>query len=322
MLLRFVLRALLLGALLLPFQLLVGGVLETEPLPARDRLDAIVKSRADVLFFGDSVSTATRSDDQDKRPLDLFLEERLPGRRVGRVGGNAHFMDVHLAYLEYALASSYRPRIVVVPLNPRSFSPLWDKNPAFQHVKDRIRLRWGDSWGCGLARPVMGYRLYDRAPASEGEWLEVPAFIGTKNIGTLGQVLNGKGPLQLIPPLERFLSLCYLNPVTEGHRHLVALGRIAALCRQEGIPLLVYVTPVDMESGERWIGPAFREIVGNNLDVVRRSLSAHGVNLLDLSALLEAAAFAWKDFPNEHLAEDGRRRLAEAIASAIVSLAK
>jgi hypothetical protein len=319
---RFVLKALALAAVLLPLQLWTGDLLDVGPFPARQRLDEHLKARVDVLLLGDSVATFVRPDDRDKRPLDRLLAERLPGAKVGLVGGNAHFMDVHLAFVEHAFASGARPRAVVVPVNLRSFSPLWDLHPGLQHLKERLRLRWGDTWGLGLFRPVEAYRLYERGPASEKEWLESPAYRGTRRVGTVDALLNGRGDQASVPPLTRLFTLTYMQDVDPGHRHLRALRRLVELCRREGVPVLAYSTPVDVQSGLRWVGPEFREQVRRNALTVRRAVEESGARLLDLTPMLPADVFAWGPVPNEHLSEQGRARLADELARELASRLK
>lgn len=314
---RFVLKALALAAALLPLQLCVGEMLELGPFPAGKRLEELRNARADILLLGDSVATHVRPDDRDRRPLDQLLSERLPGVTVGLVGGNAHFMDVHLAVAERAFASGWRPRAVVVPVNLRSFSPLWDLHPGLRHLKERLRLRWGDMWGLGLARPVEAYGLYERGPASEKEWLESPVFRGTQRMGTVDEMLNGRGALASVPALERLFVLTYMQAIDPSHRHLKALRKLVELCRRQGVPLLVYSTPIDLQSGQRWVGQEFRERVRQNALTVRGALESVGSSLLDLTPMLPAEVFAWGPIPNEHLSEKGRARLAEQLAKAL-----
>ena len=132
-------------------------------------------------------------------------------------------------------------------------------------------------------------------------------------MGTLEEVLSGTGRWAKVSWPERAFSLIYMYPLEQDHPKLRALGELADVCRARSIPLLLYVTPIDIDDGIRAVGPVFREQVSRNIEVIRKSLAAHGVGLLDLSYEVRGPQFRWNPFPNEHLRADGRRWLTAQI---------
>jgi hypothetical protein len=77
--------------------------------------------------------------------------------------------------------------------------------------------------------------------------------------------------------------------------------------------LLLYATPIDIGTGVRLLGPALRENVARNVEPCRSAAAAAGGAIPDLSAALpDSSAFIDAD----HLAQDGRRRVASARAGA------
>jgi hypothetical protein len=92
------------------------------------------------------------------------------------------------------------------------------------------------------------------------------------------------------------------------------MERIVEVCRGAGIEPLFYIYPVDVESGERLLGASFREQVGRNVSTIRGRMEASRTKLLDLSRELGSSGFDYDPgFPNEHLTESGRQRVAEAL---------
>jgi hypothetical protein len=108
-------------------------------------------------------------------------------------------------------------------------------------------------------------------------------------------------------------SLLYEYPLDPSHRKLRALRDLTALCRSKGIPLRFYITPIDVESGERTAGPAFRPRVAANVAAIRAALADQGATIEDWSALFPAGLFSYKEYPNEHLNAAGRRKLADEV---------
>ena len=115
----------------------------------------------------------------------------------------------------------------------------------------------------------------------------------------------------------------YLNPLSNSHPKLEFLPRIIDLCHSLNIHLLVYVTPVNYQGGERYIGKDFVDLVSANVNVVRQKvLSAPGCSprFLDLSLTLPSEDFFHVDEATEHLNQYGRAKLAEIIANEILNM--
>jgi hypothetical protein len=272
-----------------------------------------LEPRAELLLFGDSVS------DYSTRVDPVSLVERIrqgAGFPIGSFDGPGYTPELHLAVLEYALRQGYLPRSVVVSVNLRSFSELWDQGLQYQYSELRARLRYGDVLALGLQRPMSTYQLYatlEGYPRSEQAFQQIPIDRGGRRLGTVRDVLGSSYNRSTPEARGTAFSLLYGYSLESGHRKLRALCRIADLCRSSGIPLRLYVTPIDVDSGERTAGPEFRSQVSRNVAVIRETLAAHGAALEDWSSLLRAEQFSYQEYPNEHLQDSGRRRLAEEV---------
>jgi hypothetical protein len=311
---RLLLKKLMAGLIAVAILQVPLGYALREPDPVLfNHVRRALEPRAELLLFGDSVSDySTRVD-----PVSLVDRIRQgAGLPIGSFDGPGYTPELHLAVLEYALRQGYVPRGVVVSVNLRSFSELWDQGLQYQYSELRARLRYGDVLALGLQRPMSTYQLdatLEGYPRSEQAFQQIPIDRGGRRLGTVRDVL-GRSYNRTTPEARgTAFSLLYGYSLGSDHRKLRALCRIADLCRSSGIPLRLYVTPIDVDSGERTAGPEFRSQVSRNVEVIRETLAAHGAALEDWSSLLRAEQFSYQEYPNEHLQDSGRKRLAEEV---------
>lgn len=308
---RLTLKLLALAAIVLPLQTWIGWRTEDHTFPARDLLDELCEGPADVLLFGDSVPAWQAAKDQDRRSI----AEMMGG--TGLFRGPAFAAEVFDAAASYVARRDRRPKVLVVSINPRTFSPVWDGRPEWQYREAQLRLRWGDVLALGWLKPLSSLGIYRRFPISSEEFRALPVYRGERRAGTVAEFLDGTGAAASLPPLERFFALAYEVPLEATHRKVLALRSLARTCLRSGIRPVFYVTPIDLESADRAVGPALRARVRRNMELLRGELAREGATFLDLSAAAPAAEFDWNEAPNEHLNERGRRRVADALAAAL-----
>jgi hypothetical protein len=304
--------ALLVIVLQVPVELLRG----LAPIPSRDALDAR-PDPPDILYFGDSILDSVAPGDADRRDLVRMVRDLLPDRRIGTVQGSAYGPELFEAFARYAARRPARPPRLLIAINLRSLSPEWEARPEYQFRAEKFRLLHGDLAAAALLRPLNAFKGYSLTPISPGEYRVQPVFREGRPVGRVRDFL----PLLVPPPgmtLEegRFVFR-YMNTVTPDSRGVRALRRIAEICREAGMEPRFYVSPVDVETGEREAGPGFRRQVAANVAVLREVLAAEQLRLLDLSARIDAGAFDWRRnlVPNEHLTERGRADVARELAA-------
>jgi len=206
--------------------------------------------------------------------------------------------------------------VVVAAVNMRCFNESWDQGLQYQFTAVRSLLRYGELLGYGLQKPLSSYQIWSAVegfPRSEKDYQDLPIRRGDRTLGTLKEVLDQSRSSAGPDARAKAFSLLYLYSLEPGHRKVRALARIAALCRSANIALRMYVTPLDVDTGEQKTGPGFRAQVAKNIEVVRRTLADQGVELHDWSSLLRPDQFSYQEYPNEHLSATGRTRLAEEL---------
>jgi hypothetical protein len=257
----------------------VGHVLDSRPFPERDRLDQALAAKVDIVYLGDSVLESVSGKDSDRRDIARMLDDLLNTRAIALVQHAGYEMDVYESFAEYLAKQPVRPRVLVVPVNLRSFSTQWP----YSFERERLRLAWGDLLGVPAYRPLTGLGLVPSPP-----FASVPGR----------------------PESDSWRD-AYATPLSPSHPRLRSLRKLVDVCRRAGIRPLVYVTPVDVAQGERRAGAGFRIEVAKNVEICK---SAAGMTLVDLSA---AEGDSGEFSGGEHLAQGARRRVAEALAAAL-----
>jgi hypothetical protein len=298
-------------------QLPVGYFLREPDEIAFSHVQRAIAMRADVLLMGDSVMSYSIGGN----PVSLLeLIGKESPLSLGSFVGVGHTPELQCEALDHVLRQGYTPRLVVISINLRCFGELWDQGLPYQYSELRARLRRGVLLASGLQRPMTSYQIYatlEGYPRSEEQYQNLPITREGRRLGTVRQILERSYHLSTPEARGLAFSVLYQYSLDSKHRKLRALRDIAALCRSKGIPLRFYITPIDVESGERTAGPTFLPRVAANVAVLKSSLGDAAVE--DWSRLLPAADFSYQEYPNEHLAGAGRRKLADEVLRLIRS---
>ncbi|MCP5368226.1 MAG: hypothetical protein H6907_16305 [Hyphomicrobiales bacterium] len=293
----------------------------------------------DILYFGDSVVESWGACDTDAETIDRKLAARLAGRDGGRVLAMTHGAyspRVYARLVDLLALAAHRPRFVIVPLNPRSFSAQWIDQPlyTFPATLALLDLLAGRDVAANLvtyldaryadlvARRTAAWK--DRRIVYDGYDLGVRRDFDDRVVGALldqPQFECKPGAEAPFADVLRDLYVYhYMNTVTAGHPMFAFLRRFHARARALGMTPLYYITPVNLEEGERRVGPAFRARVTANLRVMGAELEALGASWLDMSFDLPAARFVDRKWVAEHLDARGRAHVANRLANRLAEL--
>lgn len=326
----FLLRLLAWCGAVLAVQLVVGTATLPEDLQA---LDEALDGGADVLFLADSTNRAFDPADADRRWISQILATRLASATDGPAPVAAPVVAAldHAAYhplvyrdLVTAVARhAHRPRAMVFVLNTRAFLPGWAMRPGWQF--ERLRFSLAHPWLARLWQPLAVFRWVDASSVSEVEFRTAPVRIGRESAGVVGDYLRGDPealdtPQLLDEDLRLRLTCNYLGAIREEDERLVAMVDAVTRCRELGITPVVYVTPVDVDTGEGLLPGRFRAAVVANAELLTSRLRSAGAVALDLATTLPTGRFSWQRIPNEHLDEAGRASVAEALAAVMAPL--
>lgn len=321
---RFFIKLLLLLLLVLVAQVVVASFYPAEVPEPILRFQTLLDEDIDILYLGDS----TLWHPAGTQTTAAMLQELLPARQVSEFSHAAYGMDIYGSYISYMLRQEARPALVIIPINMRSFSPEWDQRPGYQFTREKRILAMGIPLSRLFGRPLGLFGGYD-PDITQDEFLHSTVYASGVPIGEVqdfeGSV--GASPLaegggeqfvyyQEIPDdadYQRLLAYYYMAPVSPEHRKMQAMVEITQRLQAAQIGVLFYVTPVNVELGDVYVGESFRRQFAANVAVVKAALTAQGVDLRDLS--FDLAAYFFSD--TEHLRQPGKRYIAEKLALAI-----
>jgi hypothetical protein len=293
----FVLLVLTVQALLIPVR----------PPELAFALDTIVSSPPATLFVGDSSVLWTKANDVDRRSIGRMFEEQAPGTHV--LASAAYTAELWHLEVQELLRRGVRFRTLLAPVNLRSFSTSWDRHPTYQFAKEKAFLSLPEPLR-GFYWPLLSLQAIKAVPISQRDYDSSPVFDGRLVVGTVRDFEDARPLLGPAKRLKRDFVYHYMEQLGPEQRNLRAFVTLATSLRERGIRAVFYVTPVDVETADRALGPRFRQQIGANVATVRRALAPTGAELIDLSFDVPASAFDYSEAPNEHLKPEGRIQVA------------
>ncbi len=319
----FALRLGAFGALLLAAQVLLSYWTEAS-FPELARLDRYLQERIDIIYFGDSVLHYYARYDRIRLGIPEITQELLPGRSLGPVDHPAYHLGLYRLFCDYLRRSGGQPGVIIIPITLRSFGAAWQRRPNYKFPRESVileyRTRHYDSRPLrAFLQPLLILKAFDLRPAPSG--LERASATQSDGAAVDGEEVPAMKPEAISDvDVARWLTSAYMYSLNTEHPFVRDMLAIVKTLQNSRTRLLFYLTPVDREIGTRLVGEAFPERVRQHVAFFRGLLAAHDVLLLDLSLSLGAEAFGWRGdgkIPNEHLAESGRRYVAERLAESL-----
>lgn len=280
-----------------------------------------------ILYLGDSVVERISWNDKDKRTLDRMIAAYLNGRRRFLcISHSAYHLQVYYHLLQVLKCTRQKPKIVILPINMRSFSPQWDWHPAWQFAEEIDVLK---KYVMTDERKIPNLKNNtDSFAVFEMETRMEVNYPGTRlnRIGQFQDVIKSNPLTEAEKQYrkEQIYIFHYLHPLNPSHPKVSFLGRILELLHELNIGALVYITPINSQGGERFVGAGFLDLVRANAAVIRSAvtpfLEDDRVRFLDLGEALSSDYFFHVDEATEHLNQYGRDQLAKVIATEILQM--
>jgi len=312
-------KLMLLGATLAVLQLGFGVAARYKDTPSPVRLgDRLIAEGCDVIYLGESTLYSAAPTDRDQAPINEMVQRRLPAYRVGCIAHDAFHMELYERFFAYFARKPHPPSIVVVPINLATVNPYWDKRPEYQFERFKRFLEHDTVLFRSFYRPLAAFRALDLEPISQREYARTVVFDGDTPVGRMDAFMGPRFDTFSVQNTRDQLIVRYMYRVPPDHRKLEAMRRIARISTDTTMQVLFYVTPIDCETGDKYLGKRFTQHVTENVELIVGILEDEGIVPLDLSRDLGADMFHWASlYPNEHLDERGRRYVADKVAEAI-----
>jgi hypothetical protein len=283
------------------------------------------KKPPEILIFGDSVMERVADDDADRRPLHQMIKDFLqPQYDCVSVSYSAYNPKIYYYFVKALEKLKNYPRIIILPVNIRSFSPQWDLRPHWQHeLEISILKRF-------IENPRRNpHRIRESLRGTASETL-MDAFRNGKvdypltSFNTIGQFLDmisSKPQDEDKVTLRRKLIFIfhYMYQLGADHKQLIILKELLDLLQTMNIKALLYITPINVEAGEKYVGREFVDHVNKNVNMILRLGGTANDNFKFRNWVMAFSSekFFGSDLATEHLNQDGRHKLTEWIAGEI-----
>jgi hypothetical protein len=287
------------------------------------RLTSSLSANPDIVYFGDSSNASVAEADVDRRPIAACLADSFGASRVCSLDGPAYHAEVYEACIDLLLRRGLHPQAVIIPINLRSLSPEWHLRPEYQFTKLKRELDYADHLLYRAASPLIDFlRIYDDEPISRTAFEKSPVYCGTEVMGCVREFENPSYEHVTPEATRNKFIFHYMYELQPEHDKLAAFVRIAQKLRDARITAVFYITPIDVETGERFLPGQFREQVTANIGVIQNELAPHQTPVIDLAFALPPRDFVWQRYPNEHLCSTGRTFVADKLAEVLQPLAE
>lgn len=269
----------------------------------------------DIFFFGDSVSFFSGKEG-DPRTIPDFLSMTID-KEVTKVTHSAYHAEIFRDYIKQLPRQAADCPIIVVEVNPRSFSEAWRKRPEYQYEREKFFLEnYNNPWFRLLWKPLAVFKFFNLETYTAKEFRETPVVRNGKKVGTMQDFydLEKSGNIDHLRKVA--FNYDYLYDLNYNDRKLLALAEIARIRKDCPRETLFYVTPVDYQTGEYYWTDQFTKKLKSNINVIDTVLKKNGASLIDWSTIYTSDQFMWREtnYPDEHLRSKARENIAHRIA--------
>jgi len=281
----------------------------------------------DILYLGDSVLKNVSYYDTDKRTINEMLEDDLPSFvSMASIYQSAYHPGVYYSLLKAIQAMKKKPKIILLPVNLRSFSPQWDLHPKYQFETEinalekysQIRNVNAIKLDCQTIPPAL-FEEYDASPV-----LYPNTFLN--RVGQFRLLVNSRAETEEQKKfrLAHVFIFHYMHTLLPTHRKLVLLHKILEIFQEIDVSALIYITPINYQAGNKYVGESFSKKIKLNVDtvltVLGKCLTSSKFIFWDASMLLQSDSFVHNDIANEHLNQAGRSFLSSNVKTKIMEL--
>lgn len=292
--------------------------------PLNKVLSFKTKGTPDIVLFGDSVMNAISYKDLDIRSLkEMILKDKnIVNYDIDYFCHYGYHFGVYYMLIQALKYLDLLPKIIILPINMRSFSPQWDLKPAYQfddtinEIKDFFIMKKEINLNCPY--DIDKQIDYNMAVNLEAEfWIDKFKIIKSyEDIVNLKYDTDAENKIKY----QTFFIYHYLYKLNENNRKLRLLEQILKCLENEKVKIVMYFTPININAGQKFVGKDFITYFRENVNMVLDMLKTYEKDNLvfeNFSELCDCSCFTYDDDPTEHLNEKGRKLLSDRIMKTI-----
>lgn len=297
----------------------IEAYLDDSNFPQFNELSESLGNNTEIIYFGDSTMRWTGLNDTDKRPIGDMLRDILGNVSVSVISNNAYHLGIYEEFSKYICSSEIRPKLVIFPINLRSFSPEWDTRPQYQFNDQIEQIKSNNNPFLNLWKRFSRVFGGEKEGDDEIAWKNQIVYFNTTPAGKVIDYnfqMTEKDP-DIEEKIKKKFIYHYLYNLDFSHRKIASLNNTIKNYKNCGIKLLIYITPIDYQAGLKYIGPAFTGITKHNIEIVLATGNQNGQEIKNLAVDLGSEFFTYALNPSEHLDQSGRRHISEVLAKEI-----
>ena len=280
----------------------------------------IGKEANTIIFLGDSVNFSYAPSDRDKRRISEMLQDSLPDFRVVAIDHRAYHMGVYRGFVSRLTGSANKPNLVIIPVNLRSITTHWVKNPSWQFVDLQRYLLFDGVLFRVFFRPMRSFKIYRDSTLSEVAFSRTPLYDGDIKVGTVKDYQSVSREDASTRNTKAMITYYYMEKLQEKNPRACDLVAISQMVKQTDLKVLFYITPIDYQKCDTVLGDRFSQRIKENKAIVRNLLEREKIDVLDLSFSLPSDGFYYRSqYPDEHLNEKGRKAVASMLRDSIAT---
>lgn len=275
------------------------------------------------VFLGDSINASFAHDDENPKTL-ATLVSLAADHRIGAVALGGYDMRLFRDYVRAVLprVSPERPRTWILTVNLSNYQgdgrTAWVRNKLHaamlgQYLHRTLR---------AFARPMRIFRFPAYRPdLRPDEDARRPVLWRGETIGRSRDFPDTKFKVaDVTDDLRREqIILRYGQPLETGNLELEATAETARLLRSRGQRAVFCIMPCDVERCDALLDGQISPILDEKATVIAAVARAAGGEVLDMHSAFPHELFVPDQYPNEHVRNAGRERLAAAIADFIAT---
>jgi hypothetical protein len=269
--------------------------------------------KADILYFSASPNASYPSTDKDQRSIHEKIQSKLNNFSIEALDTGAIHAGIFLHALKQ-LPKNYRPKIVLMDLNLRSFGKMWIHS-GLENSLQRNLTFWNNYPGL-FNRIMASLKSYSYIPLHEREALisysqkfdVLPFKDSCKTIKRWVDSLNNR--IDHSDDIGQEFVRNFGFQITKKNEMLKSYDEIVKLCRNKNIKLIFLVLPENIETMSLKSGKELENLCHRNIIFLKNHF--RGTPIIDLSFELNSSYF-YEAFPTEHYNQFGREFIADKV---------
>lgn len=271
--------------------------------------EKLLDKEFDIVLLGSSINMVVKKEDRDKRFISQMLDDELQDCKVVGISRPALTVGQFDDIIRFITKNDRKP-LYLIEVCLKTFSNTYEE-PNWGGSLKKEELVFKDNIETAFIRPrtIFNYKL---SKLTEEKYLNKKIYNGKKYLGTHKEILNRKESKEEI--IANRYIIVYGARLNSENKKIKELIKLIKFLKRKKIKSLFYITPVNYETGIKYLPDSFMENLNFNIEYLSNLFQTSDIAYINLSKEIPASNFnhlPW--FPNGHLDQHGRMSVAKKI---------